>query len=175
MGMDTQYALTLEEAAKWKRRGKNVEIGVEVDGNQAAHVNALEKLMRDQGTYYSFAKQKGQLDSPRKGILSKNSGVGSKHERFRIASHVLLKQKMWFPKSQEITPDMIEFVAQIKGATHETFTRSDDGPDLITMGIVTMHVYYPTYEAVTVTMTTTDGVHYHEANAKDGYSAYDSY
>ena len=175
MGMDTQYTLTLEEAAKWKRRGKNVEIGVEVDGNQTAHVNALEKLMRDQGTYYSFAKQKGQLDSTRKGILSKNSGLGAKHERFRIASHVLLQQKMWLPKHMERTPDMVEFVAQIKGATHETFTRSDDGPDLITMAVVTMHVYYPTYEAVTVTMTTTDGVHYHEANAKDGYSAYDSY
>lgn len=175
MGMDTQYTLTLEEAAKWKRRGKNVEIGVEVDGNQTAHVNALEKLMRDQGTYYSFAKQKGHLDNPRKGILSKNSGLGAKHERFRIASHVLLQQKMWLPKHMERTPDMVEFVAQIKGATHETFTRSDDGPDLITMAVVTMHVYYPTYEAVTVTMTTTDGVHYHEANAKDGYSAYDSY
>lgn len=175
MGMDTQYALTLEEAAKYKRKGKNVEIGVEVDGNQAAHVNALEKLMRDQGTYYSFAKQKGQLDSTRKGILSKNSGLGAKHERFRVASQVMLKQKMWFPKHLEKTPDMIEFVAQIKGATHETFTRSDDGPDLITMAVVTMHVYYPTYEAVTTKMITPDGTHFFAANKKDDYSAYDSY
>jgi len=175
MGMDTQYALTLEEAAKWKRRGKNVEIGVEVDGNQAAHVNALEKLMRDQGTYYSFAKQKGQLDSSRKGILSKSSGLGAKHERFRVAvSQVMLKQKLWLPKHLEQTPDMVEFLLQIKGATHETFTRSDDGPDLISQ-INLMHVYYPTYEAGLVKMTTEDGIHYYEANNKSSYSAYDSY
>lgn len=175
MGMDTQYALTLEEAAKYKRKGKNVEIGVEVDGNQAAHVNALEKLMRDQGTYYSFAKQKGHLDSTRKGILSKNSGLGAKHERFRVASQVMLKQKMWFPKHLENTPDMIEFIAQLKGVTHETFTRSDDGPDLITMALVTMHVYYPTYEAVTAKMVTPDGMHYFSADKNNSYSAYDSY
>ena len=125
--MDTQYTLTLEEASKWKRKGKHVEIGVEVDGNQQAHVNALEKLMRDNGTFYSFAKQKGQLDSPRKGILSKNSGLGAKHERFRIAAQVMLQQKMWFPEHLRNTPDMQEFVAQIKGATHVSFTRSDDG------------------------------------------------
>lgn len=175
MGMDTQYALTLEEAAKWKRKGKNVEIGVEVDGNQAAHVNALEKLMRDQGTYYSFAKQKGQLDSTRKGILSKNSGVGAKHERFRIAAQVMLQQKMWFPEHLKRLPDMVEFVAQLKGATHEAFARSDDGPDLITMALVTMHVYYPTYEAATQQQITYDGVHYHGLPTKPTYSAYDSY
>lgn len=175
MGMDTQYTLTLEEAAKWKRKGKNVEIGVEVDGNQAAHVNALEKLMREQGTYYSFAKQKGALDSNRKGILSKNSGVGAKHERFRIAAQVMLQQKMWFPEHLKNTPDMQEFVAQIKGATHESFTRSDDGPDLITMALVTMHVYYPSYEAGATQMVSPDGVHYYQGKSNSNFSAYDSY
>lgn len=175
MGMDTQYALILEEASKWKRRGKNVEIGVEVDGNQQAHINALEKAMREQGTFYSFAKQKGQLDSPRKGILSKNSGIGAKHERFRIAAQVMLQQKMWFPEHLRNTPDMQEFVAQIKGATHQTFTRSDDGPDLITMALVTMHVYYPSYEVPLKKMITPDGLHYYEARSSDSYSAYDSY
>jgi hypothetical protein len=175
MGMDTQYTLTLEEAAKWKRRGKNVEIGVEVDGNQAAHINALEKLMRDSGTFYSFAKQKGALDSTRKGILSKNSGVGAKHERFRIASQIMLQQKMWFPEHLRKTPDMIEFVAQIKGATHESFTRSDDGPDLITMALVTMHVYYPAYDAAEIQMVSPDGVHYYQGTSNNDFSAYDSY
>lgn len=175
VGMDVQYSLIMEEAAKWKRRGKNVEIGVEVDGNQSAHVNALEKLMREQSTYYSFAKQKGHLDSPRKGILSKNSGVGAKHERFRIASQIMLQQKMWFPEHLRNTPDMQEFVLQIKGATHESFTRADDGPDLISMGLVTMHVYYPTYEAPVTQMRTKDGTYYYESKDNTKYSAYDSY
>ena len=173
MGMETQYEITLDEAAKYKRKGKNVEIGVEVDGNQSAHVLALEDRMRKQGTYYSFAKQKGQLDSSRKGILSKNTGV-NKHERFRIASQVFLQGKIWLPEHLAKTPDMIEFVSQIKGATHETFTRSDDGPDLVTQAVVSMHVYYPTYEARHVDKE----VHYYGTVGRADYtsgSAYDSY
>ena len=173
MGMETQYEVTLDEAAKYKRKGKNVEIGVEVDGNQSAHVLALEDRMRRQGTYYSFAKQKGQLDSSRKGILSKNTGV-NKHERFRIASQVFLQGKIWLPEHLEKTPDMMEFVSQIKGATHETFTRSDDGPDLVTQAVVSMHVYYPTYEARHVDKE----VHYYGTVGRADYtsgSAYDSY
>ena len=173
MGMETQYEITLDEAAKYKRKGKNVEIGVEVDGNQSAHVLALEDRMRKQGTYYSFAKQKGQLDSSRKGILSKNTGV-NKHERFRIASQVFLQGKIWLPEHLEKTPDMMEFVSQIKGATHETFTRSDDGPDLVTQGVVSMHVHYPTHEAVHVNKDT----HYYGTAGRVDYqsgSAYDSY
>ena len=173
MGMETQYEITLDEAAKYKRKGKNVEIGVEVDGTQSAHVLALEDRMRKQGTYYSFAKQKGQLDSSRKGILSKNTGV-NKHERFRIASQVFLQGKIWLPEHLAKTPDMIEFVSQIKGATHETFTRSDDGPDLVTQAVVSMHVYYPTYEARHVDKE----VHYYGTVGRADYtsgSAYDSY
>lgn len=173
MGMETQYEVTLDEAAKYKRKGKNVEIGVEVDGNQSAHVLALEDRMRKQGTYYSFAKQKGQLDSSRKGILSKNTGV-NKHERFRIASQVFLQGKIWLPEHLAKTPDMIEFVSQIKGATHETFTRSDDGPDLVTQAIVSMHVHYPTHEAVHVNKDT----HYYGTAGRVDYqsaSAYDNY
>jgi len=174
MGMDTQYALTLEEADKYKRKGKNVQIGVEVDGNQSAHVNALEKEMRKTGTYHPFAKQKGQLDNPRKGILSKSTGV-AKHERFRIAaSQVFLPGKVWLPKHLERTPDMQEFISQIKGATHEAFTRSDDGPDLVTQAVVSMHVYYPTYEAANPKMITEDGVYYYQGSSKP-VSAYANY
>lgn len=140
--MDAQYEETLAEAAKWKRKGKHVEIGVEVDGSQSAHLHALEKLMMQRGDFYSFARQKGNISSTKKGILSRSTGV-NKHERFRIASQVLLQRKMWFPENLKNTPDMEEFVAQIRGATHENFTRADDGPDLITMAVVSMYVVYP--------------------------------
>lgn len=142
--MAAQYAETLDEAARWKRVGKYVEIGVEIDGNQAAHIYSLEREMEKRGDYYSFARQKGDEYSERKGLLSRSTGV-KKHERFRIAvNQVLLPKKMWFPEHLKDTPDMQEMLAQIRGATHETFTRSDDGPDLITMGVVTMAVKYPT-------------------------------
>lgn len=174
MGMQTQYDTVIREADKYKRKGKNVEIGVEIDGNQSAHVFALEKIMRENGTYHSFAKQKGKLDTPQKGILSKSTGV-AKHERFRIASQSFLQKKIWLPEHLKDTPDMREFVSQVKGATHEAFTRSDDGPDLVTMALVSMHVYYPTYEAVLTEMTTTDGFNYYATRVQDTGSAYDSY
>lgn len=146
--MEAQYIETLDEAARWRRKGKHVEIGVEIDGNQSAHVYSMEQIMQKRGDYYTFAKQKGQLDSDRKGLLSRSTGV-KKHERFRIAvSQVMLPGKMWFPNHLKDTPDMKEFLSQIKGATHEAFTRADDGPDLITQGVVTMAIMYPTEASI---------------------------
>lgn len=154
--MDEQYRDTLSEASKWLRRGKHVEIGVEVDGNQGAHIYSLEKLMLETSTWATFAKQKGSEESDRKGILSRSTGM-KKHERFRIAaSTVLLTKKMWFPEHLRNTPDMIEFISQIKGATHEQFTRADDGPDLISMALVSMRVVYPSFAANKVDDKLTD-------------------
>lgn len=174
MGMETQYALTLNEAAKYKRKMKHVEIGVETDGNQGAHVHALDKRMREQGEYYSYAKQKGQLDSPRKGLLSKNTGVG-KHERFRIAAQEFLNGKIYLPKRLKDTPDMKEFLQQIKGATHTAFTRADDGPDLVTQAVVTMNVTYPAHDAIALSKQNQVHEYGTMPTHQDQGSAYDSY
>ena len=164
-GMDAQYKDTLSEASKWLRRGKHVEIGVEVDGNQSAHIYSLEKLMLETSTWATFAKQKGSEDSDRKGILSRATGM-KKHERFRIAaSSVLLTKKMWFPEHLKNSPDMQEMISQIKGATHEQFTRSDDGPDLISMAVVSMRVVYPSVDAGKIDDKLTDV----KANVWDQY------
>lgn len=158
--MDEQYKDTLQEANKWLRRGRHVEIGVEVDGNQNAHIYSLEKMMLDTSTWATFARQKNNPNPDKKGILSRSTGV-KKHERFRIAvNNVLLPKKMWFPLHLKDTPDMQEFISQIRGATHSQFTRADDGPDLITMAVVSMEVVYPSVsvdEDVT-TKITPDGL-----------------
>lgn len=158
--MDEQYKDTLHEANKWLRRGRHVEIGVEVDGNQNAHIYSLEKMMLDTSTWATFARQKNNPNPDKKGILSRSTGV-KKHERFRIAvNNVLLPKKMWFPLHLKDTPDMQEFISQIRGATHSQFTRADDGPDLITMAVVSMEVVYPSVsvdEDVT-TKITPDGL-----------------
>ncbi len=125
-----QYTATLNEAAMWKRRGKAVEIGVELDGGQGSHVYGLEQMMLKRGDYYSFARDVNDMKNSRKGILSRGSGV-KKHERFRMVAPRFLQGKVWFPEHLKEFPDMIEMLQQIKGATHTTFTRSDDGPDLI--------------------------------------------
>jgi len=131
MTMRAQYTDTLDQADEIKRRGSYVQLGIEIDGNQQAHVYSLEELMRKRGTYHAFAKQKGAPDT-RKGILSRASG-NAKHERFRIISPQFLQKKVWLPEHLKDTPDMIELVEQLKGATHKEFTKSDDGPDLFSM------------------------------------------
>jgi hypothetical protein len=134
MGMDEQYKTTMDWAAKYKRMGRHVEIGVEVDGSQGAHVFSLEKMMMERSDWYTFARQANvDKEETRKGILSRKVG-GSKHDRFRVAaSNFLLPGKLWLPEHLQGTPEMNEFVEQLKGATHENFTRSDDGPDLVSM------------------------------------------
>jgi len=140
--MEEQYNTTLDEAAMWKRKGKHVELGVEVDGNQQAHIYSLEQLMAKRGDFYSFMKEKANRFADRKGLLSRSTGV-KKHERFRIAAQSMLQGKVWFPEHIKDSPDMVEFIQQIKGATHTGFTRADDGPDLLTMLLVTGYIIFP--------------------------------
>jgi len=135
------------EAARWKRKGKHVELAVELDGNQAAHVYGLEKEMQKRGDWYSFARGINEKDgSTRKGILSKQNGK-NKHERFRLAAQWFHQKKIWFPLHMKDNDDMRELVSQIKGATHSEFTRSDDGPDLISQLYMISRVL-PTAEPV---------------------------
>jgi len=147
MSMTEQYTTVLDWAARYRRMGKHVEIGVEVDGNQTAHIFSLEKIMMERSDWHTFAKQKGvDKDEIRKGILSKKAG-GSKHERFRIAvTQFMLPQKLWLPEHLKDTQDMKEFLEQVRGATHMNFARADDGPDLVSM-LNHMVVVQPTQAA----------------------------
>lgn len=142
MNMAEQYTGTMNELSNWRRRGKHIELGVELDGGQTAHVYSLEQEMMKRGDFYTFARDRNNPNSDRKGILSRSTGV-KKHERFRIAAQIMQQKKLWLPAHLEHTPDMKEWVSQVKGATHEQFTRSDDGPDLLTMLQVSMQTQTP--------------------------------
>jgi len=174
-----QYNSTIDEASYWKRQGKNVEIGVEIDGSQAAHIHGLEKEMMRRGEWFSFAKDKNNPHVARKGILSRSTGV-KKHERFRIAAEqTILRNKVWLPEHMKDNADMKEFILQLKGATHENFTRADDGPDLLSM-LNSIIVYLPTVEQATATKDgyheVVDGSYYYTARDDNyGGSAYDNY
>jgi len=130
--MKTQYEDTLNEAIRWSSYGSHTEIGIEVDGNQRAHLYSMRKLMEERNTVFPLSRDK-YTKHPEGGVLSRGSGVG-KHERFRIAVHQLFNtRRIFFARQLIDTQDFTEFLAQIRGATHATFTRSDDAPDLITM------------------------------------------
>lgn len=170
-----QYAATLDEAAMWKRKGKHVEIGVEIDGGQGSHVYGLEQAMGLRGDYYTFAKDINDKNGTRKGILSRGSGV-KKHERFRVIAPRFLQGKVWLPEHLKEFKDMKEFIQQIKGITHEAFTRADDGPDLVSqLGLI--KYYLPTVEMVSNPNMGKDSIYnsfYDNMNSSEP-DAYESY
>jgi len=113
----------------WSSHGKSVEVGVEVDGQQRAHLFALKEMMVKRSEWFTFARQKGAKFGS-EGILSRATG-GNKHERFRMMLPQFQNHKMHFPIELDNTPDMIEARRQLKYTTWEAFGGHDDFPDVV--------------------------------------------
>jgi hypothetical protein len=124
-----QYAAVFRLIQLYSKGGKHIEVGVEVDGQQKAHIYSLKEQMLRKGQYFSFARQKG-APVGREGILSKGGG-GSKLERFRYVLPMFQNRKIYFPEQLKDTADMKEAIKQIKGATHVGFTAKDDFCDTV--------------------------------------------
>lgn len=124
-----QYDALFRLISIWSRGGKYIEVGIEIDGQQKAHVFALKEMMIKKGIHFSFARQKG-APVGREGILSKGAG-GNKLERFRYMLPQFQNMKMYFPEELKNTPDMKEAVKQMKGATHTGFSGHDDWNDCV--------------------------------------------
>ena len=113
----------------WSKGGRAIDVGVEIDGQQKAHIFSLKQMMQKKNMYFSFARQKG-APVGREGILSKVGG-NSKLERFRYMLPMFQNHKMYFPEQLKDTVDMKEMMKHLKGATHAGFTTHDDGADLV--------------------------------------------
>lgn len=124
-----QYDALFRMISVWSRGGRYIEVGVEIDGQQKAHIFSLKEMMIKKGIHFSFAKQKG-APVGREGILSKGAG-GNKLERFRYMLPQFQNMKMYFPNELSGTPDMKEAVKQMKGATHTGFSGHDDWNDCV--------------------------------------------
>ena len=127
--LQEQYNELFRMLSTWNKHGRMIEVGVEIDGQQKAHLFALKEMMIKKGIYFTFARQKGAPLS-REGILSKSSGV-SKLERFRYTLPVLQNKKMYFPEQLKNTPDMKEAIKQLKGVTYAGFSTHDDFIDVV--------------------------------------------
>ena len=134
-GLQEQYNELFRMVNYWKRGGHHIEVGIEIDGQQKAHIFSLKQMMRERNEYFSFARQKG-APITREGILSKGSGV-SKHERFRYMLPMFQNRKIYFPNELKETPDMKEAMKQIKYTTYTGFAGHDDFPDTVSqLGLI---------------------------------------
>ena len=127
--LQEQYNELFRMLSTWNKHGRMIEVGVEIDGQQKAHLFALKEMMIKKGIYFTFARQKGAPLS-REGILSKSSGV-SKLERFRYTLPLFQNKKMYFPEQLKDTPDMKEAIKQLKGVTYAGFSTHDDFIDVV--------------------------------------------
>jgi hypothetical protein len=132
--LDEQYNEVFRMVSTWSKGGRAIEVGVETDGQQKAHLYALRQKMQMTNRYFSFARQKGA--GPGKEGISSGS-AGSKHERFRYILPNFQNRKVYFPEQLQDTADMKEALKQLKGTTTTGFSTHDDFCDLISqLGLV---------------------------------------
>jgi len=139
-----QYEELFRMVNFWKSMGKTVEVGVEVDGQQKAHIFALKEMMVKKNEWFSFARQKGAKYGS-EGILSRSSG-GNKHSRFRMMLPQFQNMMFHFPEEIRDTPDMEEALKQLKYTTWEAFGGHDDFCDVVSQ-LGMMEIYYPSVKA----------------------------
>ena len=125
--LEQQYDTLFRMVKTWAK-GRYVEVGVEIDGQQKAHLFSLKQMMQKYNTYFSFAKQKGAPAS-REGILSK-AGASSKLERFRYMMPHFQNMKFYFPEQLKNSPDLKEMLKQLKSVTYTGISGHDDGVDI---------------------------------------------
>ena len=132
MEMDQMYNETFRQVITWGKNGRPIEVGVEINGQQKAHVFSLKKMMQEKNRYFRFARQLG-APAGREGIQS----VGKKHDRFRYIVPWFQNRKIWFPEQLKNTPDMKEVLKQLKGVTQSGFSGHDDACDGISqLGLI---------------------------------------
>jgi len=128
--LQEQYNALFRMISIWSKKGNHIEVGVEIDGQQKAHIFALKEMMLKKNLYFTFAKQKG-ASVGREGILSKATG-GNKFQRFQYMLPMFQNHKVYFPVELKDTPDMKELRKELAGVSYTGFkSLHDDGLDLI--------------------------------------------
>jgi phage terminase large subunit-like protein len=172
-GIGEQYEELFRMVNFWSSHGKSVEVGVEIDGQQKAHLFALKEMMLKKSEWFRFAKQKGAKYGS-EGILSRATG-GDKHGRFRNMLPQFQNHKIHFPTELETTPDMIEARKQLKYTTWEAFGGHDDFPDTISQ-LGMMEIVYPSVSPGSYSADSSkDRSIWRDLPSTDNDSAYSSY
>lgn len=131
--LTTQYDDVFLMVNTWTRYNyRGITVGVEVDGGQRAHIQALKDRMVQKNTWFTLARQRDAKIGA-EGIMSRLEG-GSKHWRFRMSLPLFQNHKIWFPEELKETPDMKELIEELEYVTYSSFNSAhDDGADLISM------------------------------------------
>jgi len=131
-GIGEQYDELFRMVRTWSGKGATLEVGIEVDGQQRAHIYALKEEMNKRNLYFTLARQKGAKYGS-EGVLSKIAGK-DKHSRFRMIMPQFQNKKIYFAEQLKGTPDMDEALLQLTYTTYFGFgSGHDDFNDIISM------------------------------------------
>jgi len=137
-GLDEQYEDLFAMAMKYKKMKGYIEVGIEIDGTQKAHIMAIKERMIRKNQFFTISKQRGQ---DREGILSRSGG--NKLERFRTTAPLFESGRMWFANQLKNTSSMQELLNEIRHTSHKTIaSKHDDGLDVISQ-IMLMPIVEP--------------------------------
>jgi len=170
-GIGEQYDELFRMVNFWSSQGKSVEVGIEVDGQQKAHIFALKEMMIKRNEWFTFARQKGAKYGS-EGILSRATG-GNKHSRFRNMLPQFQNKKIHFPIELQDTPDMKEALQQLKYTTWENFGGHDDFCDVVSQ-LGMMEVVLPQVSVGSYSVSNKDRSIWDDIE-EDETSAYSSY
>jgi len=133
-----QYMELFRLVNRYKKYTGNIEVGIEIDGQQKTHIFAVKQIMAKRNEYFTIARQKGKTSE---GI---SSGGVKKFDRFKgIVVPYFQNGKIWFAEDLKNTADMQELLNELRYTTYEGFgSGHDDGCDLITM-MGMLNVYAP--------------------------------
>ena len=172
-GIGEQYEEVFRMVNFWTSQGKSVDVGIEIDGQQLAHLHALREMMPSRGQFFTFARQKGAKYGS-EGIRSK-SGGGSKHERFRTMLPMFQNHKFYFPLELKDTPDMKEGLKQLRHVSYSGFGSHDDFCDAISQ-LNMIDIIYPNITQDSYSADSSkDRSIWRDLPSTDNDSAYSSY
>lgn len=154
MTIDDQYKPIFQMNRDWGAKyGRNVTVGIEIDGQQQLNLHTLKKQMIEYNSFFTFGRQLGS-PAGREGI-SRRQATGAKHEQFMRVHPLFQQHKIYFPEELKETPDMKELLNELQYITYTGIgSKNDDALDGISM-LASMDIMLPAAED-TNTYTTID-------------------
>jgi len=177
-----QYKDVFSMVNTWTRYNyRGITAGIEVDGGQRAHIQALKDKMVERNEWFTIGSQRGAKIGS-EGIMSRLEG-GNKHWRFRLSLPLFQNHKIWFPEELKETPDMKELIEELEYVTYQGFgSKHDDGVDLISqlmmMETITPPVSFEEEELDSKPLKRRSGMWAHHDLGEDGdddQGAYSTY
>ena len=118
----------LDDLFRFAQMYRPLDVGIEVDGQQAGHIAYIKERMINTNIFFPLASTN---NNDKAGIRSANGT--NKFQRFKIMQPLFAKNDIWFPEELKTEDIMIEFMSELSGVTHTGFTsRRDDCLDTIT-------------------------------------------